>query len=140
MAGKRRSADAGPGPVPDADQLQQAALSHLARYAATEAGLLGVLERRIARWARAANGAMEPERIAAASAAARTAAHAVVARLVAAGAVNDGAFAVARARRLVRSGRSRRAVAAHLSAHGVAGEVVRAALPEDPERELAAAL
>ncbi len=38
---------------PDAGSLYQAALDYLARYAATEAGLRRVLERRIDRWARA---------------------------------------------------------------------------------------
>ncbi|HEY2133258.1 MAG TPA: RecX family transcriptional regulator, partial [Acetobacteraceae bacterium] len=45
-----------------------------------------------------------------------------------------------RARSLTRGGRSRRAVAAHLLARGVSGEALRAALPGDPETELAAAL
>lgn len=126
--------------MPDAAALHQAALAHLARYAATQADLTGMLDRRIARWARAASGTMEAEQIAAATKAARDAARGVVQRLVATGAVDDGAFAAARARRLARAGRSRRAVAAHLAAHGVAGEAVRAALPEDPEGDLAAAL
>lgn len=62
----------------------------------------------------------------------------VVAGLVAAGMVDDAAFAVARAGRLVRGGRSRRAVAAHLVAKGVTASVAEAALP-DATAELAAA-
>ncbi len=38
---------------PDAGSLYQVALRHLARHAATEAGLRRVLTRRIERWARA---------------------------------------------------------------------------------------
>jgi regulatory protein len=122
------------GPPPTEATLHLAALAHLARYGTTAAGLLRVLDRRIDRWARAAEA--EP----AAKSAPRAAARAVVARLVAAGAVDDAAFVVARARRLTRAGSSGRAVAAHLAARGVAGEAVAAALPDDPERERAAAI
>ena len=44
----------GAGPPPDAAALHEAALDYLARYAATEAGLRRVLERRVDRWARLA--------------------------------------------------------------------------------------
>jgi regulatory protein len=64
----------------------------------------------------------------------------VVSRLVAAAAVNDVTFAQSRSRSLVRAGRSRRAVVAHLAAKGVDSAAARAALPEDSESELAAAL
>lgn len=118
---------------PDAANLHEAALRYLARYAATAAGLLRVLVRRVDRWAHAA--AADAEDVAAA----KRAAQAVVARLVAAGAVDDAAFAAGRARSLARSGRSRRAIAAHLVAKGVPGALT-AALPDDPDAELAAAL
>jgi regulatory protein len=126
-------------PAPDAAKptearLHEAALAHLARYAATQAGLVRVLDRRVERWARAA--AAEPEAVRAA----KTAVRAVVAKLAASGLVDDAAFAASRARSLTRGGRSRRAVAAHLLARGVSGEALRAALPGDPETELAAAL
>ena len=65
---------------------------------------------------------------------------ALVARLASAGAADDGAFAVARARSLRRAGHSRCAVAAYLSAKGVAGETARAALPDGDDAEPAAAL
>jgi regulatory protein len=116
---------------PDRQELHEAALRHLARYAATAAGLTRVLDRRIARWA--ASEGSEPE----AAAEARREARAVVARLVEAGAVDDAGFAAARAGRLARSGRSRRAVAAHLAARGVDAETARAALIGD---ELSSAL
>lgn len=130
---------AGP-PAPTEATLHAAALAHLARYATTRAGLLRVLGNRIARWARAA-GLDEAER-ADAVAAARAAAEAVVARLAEAGALDDGAFAEARARRLARAGRSATAIAAHLAAKGAGGAApaaIGAALP-DEEAVLAAAL
>jgi regulatory protein len=99
------------------------------------------LERRIARWARAAEAEGQSREAIAASAAALTAEIAGIAQsLVAAGAVNDAAFAESRARRLARSGHSRRAIAAHLAAKGIESETATAALPEGEEAELLAAL
>jgi regulatory protein len=60
--------------------------------------------------------------------------------LVKAGVIDDAAFAESRARSLTRTGRSARAVAAHLGARGVERDVVRAALGDDPETQLAACL
>lgn len=130
-----------PAPVPDAAALHDAALAHLARYATTRAGLQRVLGRRIDRWAHAAaSDSTDPDGVAAQADAARQAARQVVARLAAAGAVSDAAFAESRARSLLRAGRSRQAVAAHLTAKGVDRELANAAVPEDPDAELAAAL
>lgn len=123
------------GPAPSEARLHEAALAHLARFAATEAGLARVLQRRVDRWARAAEA--EGAEVAEAVRTAKAQALAVAQRLVAAGAVDDAAFADARAKRLARGGRSRRAIAAHLAAKGVASATASAALPED---ELAAAL
>jgi len=129
------------GPPPDAATLHDAALAYLARYAATEAALRRVLDRRVERWVRSASsGAVDRDAIAAQADAARRIVGEVVARLAAAGAVNDAAFAESRVRSLVRAGRSRQAVAAHLASKGVDAETARALLPEDPDRELAAAL
>jgi regulatory protein len=129
------------GPAPTAARLREAALAHLARFAATEAGLRRVLERRVDRWARAAEAEGQPrEAIAAAAAAARAAAARVARAMVEEGAVDDAAFAESRARRLARAGRSRRAIAAHLAARGVDAATAAAALPEGEEAELAAAL
>jgi regulatory protein len=127
-----------PGGVPDAGDLHDAALAYLARYASTEAGLRRVLERRIGRRARRADG--DAEAVATQVEAARAIARDVVARLVAAGAVNDASYAESRARSLTRAGRSRRAVALHLAAKGVDPAVARNALPDDDTSELAAAL
>ena len=124
-------------PQIDAAALDDAALAHLARYAATEAGLRRVLQRRVDRWA-----AAQPDAEAAAPVleAARQAIDAVVARLVGLGALSDAGFAETRARSLVRSGRSRRAVQASLVAKGVAPDLARAAVGDDAAAELAAAL
>ncbi len=126
------------GSAPTEARLHEAALAHLARFSATEAGLVRVLDRRIARWARAAlDEGAEAETVEAATRVAQAVSRVVAARLVSAGAINDTAFAEARARRLVRGGRSRRAIAAHLAQKGVDAATVQAALPED---ELLAAL
>jgi regulatory protein len=124
-------------PPPDEATLHDAALAYLARYAATRAGLLAVLLRRIDRWAR---GVEDRDAAREQVAVCRLAAIAVVERLVAAGAVDDAAFAESRARSLVQSGRSRRAVTARLAAKGVASELAAAAAPDDADTELAAAL
>jgi regulatory protein len=122
--------------LPDAATLYEAALAHLARYAATEAGLARVLARKAERWARVSGeDGGEPEEIAAGLRRARAEIPGVIARLKAAGLLDDAAFAASRAKRLTRAGKSRRAALAHLAAKGIKG----AALPDDPERELAAA-
>jgi len=129
------------GAAPDEARLREAALAYLARFAATEAGLRRVLERRVERWARAAEAEGQPrEAIAAAAARARTAAAEVARAMVAAGVVDDAAFAESRARRLARAGRSRRAIAAHLAAKGVDEATAATAIPAGEEAELAAAL
>jgi regulatory protein len=122
---------------PDAGSLYQAALNHLARYAATEAGLRSVLMRRVDRWARLQT---DPEGAAPVIAAAREAIEATIVRLAQAGAIDDAAFAEGRARSLARTGQSNRAVQARLVSKGVAPDVARMASVSDAETELAAAL
>jgi regulatory protein len=121
-------------PVPTPATLHEAALRHLGRYAATAAGLVRVLDRRVDRWARAAGAEAETMR------AARIAVREVVGRLVAAGLIDDAAFAAGRAARLKKSGHSRRAMAADLGARGIGAEDVRKALPDDPQAEFGAAV
>ncbi len=128
------------GPPPDAATLHRAALAYLARYAATKVALRRTLDRKLERWGRAAEAELGAEAVASHLAAARKVVNEVVARLAAAGAVDDATFAAGRAGRLIRAGRSRRAVIAHLVGKGVAGETAAAALPADPETELVAAL
>lgn len=122
-----------PPAEPTESLLNNAALQHLARYGATQAGLLRVLDRRIARWA--ASDAGDAER----AAEARAAAQRVVAKLAESGALDDAAFAAGRTRSLRRAGKSARAIGAHLSTRGVPGEIA-ASLPEaGAEDEIAAA-
>jgi regulatory protein len=125
-------------PPPDAGRLYQLALSHLANYATTAAGLRRVLMRRVDRWARSQSDA----EAAAPAAAAHASIEGVIERLVKTGAVSDAAFAESRAKGLIRSGLSNRAVQARLVAKGVAPDVARAASASatDAESELAAAL
>jgi regulatory protein len=118
--------------------LRASALAHLARFAATEASLTRVLLRKVDRWLAVAG--VEKDQAAAELAAARRDIADIVRQLVASGAVNDAQFAEARARSLIRSGRSRRAVSAHLAARGVAADLAAAAMPADEGHELAAAL
>ena len=125
-------------PAVDAASLQEAALRYLARYAATQAGLARVLQRRVDNWARAVEA--DPDQVAAIRARARAEIAAIVGRLAQSGAVDDAAFAAARARSLARAGRSRRAIGAHLATRGVPSETAHGALPDSPDQELAAAL
>jgi regulatory protein len=106
-----------PPPTPTETLLHDAALTHLARYGATQAGLLRVLDRRIARWVASQAGDGEQ------AAAFRQAARRVVAKLAESGAVNDAAFAQARVRSLRRNGKSGRAIGAHLAAKGVSQDL-----------------
>jgi regulatory protein len=125
---------------PDRETLHESALYHLSRYATTAAGLTRVLDRRIARWADAAAADGDRDETRAAAAEARSLARLVVARLVETGVVDDAGFATARAQRLARAGRSRVAVAAHLSARGVDAETAEAAVAGGPADEVASAL
>jgi regulatory protein len=127
------------GHPPSAARLAEAASAHLARFAATEAGLKRVLARRIDRWARAAEAEGQPD-VARRAAEAKAAIAEVAQRLVVGGAVDDAAFAESRARRLLRTGRSRRATLAHLREKGVDATTAAAALPEGEAVEIAAAL
>lgn len=123
--------------APDAASLHQAALTYLARYAATEAGLRRILTKRIDRWAQTQ---ADPDGAAPVVAAARKAVEDVVAAMVRTGAVSDAGFAEGRVRTLVRTGRSRRAIQARLLAKGVAPDLVRSVTGDDKGTELAAAL
>jgi regulatory protein len=124
-------------PPPDAGSLYQMALNYLARNAATEAGLRRVLMRRVERWARPQ---VDAEAAASTVAAARASIDLVIERLVTAGAVSDTVFAESRAKGLIRTGLSNRAIQARLVAKGVAPSIARAASAADAESELAAAL
>ena len=133
----RRRADR-PSDPPDERALHEAALTYLARYAASEAGLARVLHRKVDRWARLAEG--DAEEIARRSAAARAKVAGVVGRLAASGVISDTAFAQSKARSLARAGRSRRAIGVALAKVGVPRPLAEDALPTDELAELAAAL
>jgi regulatory protein len=122
--------------------LRALGLDYATRYGGTTAAMARILDRRIQRWERAmlTDEAADPEAIAAQAAALKAAAARVVASLASVGAVDDAAFAESRARRLRRSGRSRRAVLAHLGAKGVGASLAGATVPEDEAVEFAAAL
>ena len=122
--------------------LRALGLDYATRYGGTTAAMARILDRRIQRWERAmlTDEAADPEAIAAQAAALKAAAARVVASLASVGAVDDAAFAESRARRLRRSGRSRRVVLAHLGAKGVGASLAGATVPEDEAVEFAAAL
>ncbi len=125
---------------PDAGKLYEAALNHLARYPATETGMVRVLARKVDRWARLYAGEdADPAEVAGAARGAKAAIPSVIVKLKAAGVLNDDAFAASRAKRLTREGKSRRGALAHLAAKGVAGATAAKILADNPERELAAA-
>jgi regulatory protein len=136
-----RGRDGDPGAAPQRAVLHEAALAYLARGAATAATLRRVLDRKVANWARkAARVQRDPELVAADVASCRETIEAIIVRFREVGLVNDASYAKSRARSLSRSGRSRRAIAAHLAVKGVAAETVREVLPNDADVELAAAL
>ncbi|EHH67033.1 regulatory protein RecX [Gluconobacter morbifer] len=137
-------------PAPDARTLRETALAHVARFATTEQGLRQVLDRRLRRWGvRAERGGMMAEDIEAMIAALRPAIEDVLGSMAQLGAIDDAGFARSRALSLTRTGRSRRAVAAHLVTKGVDQNTTQNALDESlgaradesaREAELAAAL
>jgi len=117
--------------VPDEAGLREAALAHLAKFAATASGLEQVLSRRVMRWRqRAVRAGMAEEDAEGRVMALRPAIGRIVADMMRLGAIDDAAFSRNRAQGLTRSGRSRRGVAAHLAQRGVEAEVAREALDE----------
>ena len=126
-----------PGKAPNAAALYEVAMAHVARYATTEANLARVLARRVDRWAQqqAAKPDQDAGELNTAARLSKAEIPGVLARLRDIGALNDQAFAASRAKRLGRAGKSHRATVAHLAAKGIKAPD----LPEDPQRELAAA-
>lgn len=130
-----------PRAAPSKQVLHEAALAHLTRSAATAATLSRALDRKVARWAReAARAGGDPDVIADSVAACRASIEAIVARFREVSLIDDVAYAETRAESLSRSGRSRRAIAAHLASKGIDPEIAEQALPSDFDTELAAAL
>lgn len=139
-AARPRNAD--PGKAPTRASLHEAALSYLARGAASIDSVTKSLERRVSNWARRAvrGGQRDAEAVAAEAAEARELIPAIVARLGEVGLVNDTTFAENRARSMSTAGRSRRAITSHLTQKGVDAATVREAVPRDAGAELHAAL
>lgn len=126
--------------APSRAVLHEHALAYLSRSAATADQVTRKLHQRIAAWAKQALArGVEDDGVAEDVARARREVEAVVARLREVGLLNDAAFAESRAKGLSRGGRSRRAIAAHLTARGVAEELVREVAPSG-SAELEAAL
>ncbi|ATU72129.1 regulatory protein RecX [Komagataeibacter rhaeticus] len=149
VARPSRSAPRPLPPAPDAAVLRAVALAYLARFSATRAGVERMLGRHIDRWVRRATGTgMEAGDATRAVAPARAAVARILTDMEGLGAVDDARFSEFRARSLARAGRSRRMVAAHLSARGVDEAIVGSAVEEalgprdgeGRETELAAAL
>lgn len=137
---KRGSAKVPPSP-PSHAVLHEYALSALARRAVTRAGMIALLKRKIALWAsRAVRGGRDADEIALEGERARTTVDAIVERLVEVGLINDVSFALARAGRLGRAGKSRRAIAAHLTSKGVDENTARTVVVVSPDDELRAAV
>ena len=140
MRGTKR-APREPGPAPSRAALHEAALAYLARGAATADSVKKTLERRIGNWARrCVRAGRDADGIATDAAIARELVPEIVARLREVGLVNDASFAENRAKRMSRTGRSRRAIAAHLAQKGVDSATVREAVPHDAGAALGAAL
>jgi regulatory protein len=121
--------------------LYEAALAHLARFATTRARLALVLARRLERTERRA---AEGEEAGAKDAMPREAKRAVIERvldrLAAAGLLDDGAYAAARARRLLNRGTAPARIAADLARHGVDRALIARLTPRDMTSETLATL
>lgn len=108
---------------PTEASLERAALRYLERYSASSELVRKVLERRVAR-AGGHGGALEDPAEAAAMIAT------VMAKLAAAGLLDDARFAESRGNALLRRGSPLRGVRLHLAARGVEAEVIETALAE----------
>jgi len=127
-----------PQPEPSFNDLLEAAAAYLSRYAGSEAAVVRVLERRIARWARSAEG--EPSSVAEKVARARLDIAAILERLRCTGALDDAGYAAGRARRMGRSGRSRLAIDSDLTKRGISRSIRRQAIATESGDELRSAL
>jgi regulatory protein len=113
---------AGPRPAPaplDEKRIEQAALDYLARFASSSESLRRVLLRRIARAAKSESDGPRPG---------AAFVDRLIARYVAAGLLDDRAYAAQQAASLHARGASAKAIAFRLKEKGVGAEHVRAAL------------
>jgi len=119
---------------PDRAALKEAALAHLARFGTTEHGLRQVLGRRAQRWGRrAVLAGLDEAEAGQVVAALKPVIADIVTEMARLGAVDDAQFAASRSRSLTRSGRSTRAISAHLAARGVTADVRTQALESRDE-------
>jgi regulatory protein len=119
----------GPRPV-TAQSLENAALHYLERFSSSAANLRLVLMRRVTRAAAAGlTAADEGERLVAA----------LIQRYLAAGLLDDSAYAAQQAASLARRGASRRAIRAKLAVKGLARDMIDAAVAGLERNDLAAA-
>ncbi|MDF7674109.1 regulatory protein RecX [Acetobacteraceae bacterium ESL0709] len=120
--------------APTAQVLHEAALAHLARFATTRQGLRQILLRRVRRWGmKAEKAGGESEEIASREAALQDEIEKILDAMTGLRAIDDENFARSRTRSLLRSGRSRRAVQAHLLTKGVESDLVEGAVTETLE-------
>lgn len=132
MAGARKSGTAGEERKLTAQQLDNAALHYLGRYASSSANLRRVLLRKVARAAK--TGADTGD--------AAALIEALVARYLRSGLLDDRAYATQRAASLARRGASRFSIAGKLAQKGVSTDLVKEAvrsLDEGGNSEIAAA-
>jgi regulatory protein len=111
--------------VPTPESLAQAALSYLARYAASEGALRRALQNRLRRAALthsdfAHNAALQKTL--------HNAIETIIEKHRKSGVLNDAAYAIAKAESLRREGRSRRYIQQALGLKGVHAEIAKAAL------------
>lgn len=131
-----------PKAAPGFEDLHEAAVKYLSRYAASREMLRRVLSRRVDKWVREAgqDRSLDGDRIASQAAVGRAAVLEVLDRLTELSLLDDQRFAENLGRSLLRRGQSRRNAAANLISKGIDPALAGAALPAGEEAELTAAL
>ncbi|UMM64133.1 regulatory protein RecX [Aristophania vespae] len=121
-------------PLLTAQILREAALAHVARFAATRQGLRQVLQRRVKRWGmRALRSGIEPDEITAQEQSLALEIEKILDAMEELKVIDDESFAQSRTRNLMRTGRSRRAVQAHLLTKGVDSDLAEETVKETLE-------
>ncbi len=129
------------GKCPSEARLRDIALHHLSKFSSTQANLVQVLKRRVQRWAlRAKKEGQDADHVEEQKMLACQAVLKIAQSMVDVGAINDDSFAKSRVRSLSRSGRSKRAISAHLAQKGVEGALAEEILEASGDTDLAAAL
>lgn len=119
---------------PDTQSLYEAALAHLARFATTRQGLKRILQRRVKRWiVKAGRAGVESEVLATKEQVLQGEIEKILEAMTELKAIDDENFARSRTRNLLRTGRSRRAVQAHLLIKGVEADLAQETVRETLE-------